>query len=263
MADAEKLAIRRLLSKSVAVAEAVIRPGPPLPRGHPSPSLLSKLYLNVYGLYGSARSSAKSVGQSTSSKLNILKRDKAQPEEAQDGISQDLRTYLSDGRTFSSALAYKWLGVDAGENAGKIGESLAWLGLSKQALLQLQGQSKLSFAARKGKVERAKRKDRLVEELEDIEAYIKGYKHTNDTVGQVEHHHLPDLTIFAGHVPACTVGGCTPLADSWRKVGASAEAIQPASAGFRIKAQFRHRSCWRGTRCAHGRSELTGCCRWR
>ena len=187
MADAEKLAIRRLLSKSVAVAEAVIRPGPPLPRGHPSPSLLSKLYLNVCTLYDAARSSAKSVGQSGVSKLNlanVMKRDKGQlnNEDAADGISQDLRTYLSDGRTFSSALAYKWLGVDAGENANKIGDALAWLNLAKQGVLQLQGQGKISFAARKGKVERAKRKDRLVEELEDIEAYIKGYKHTNDTV---------------------------------------------------------------------------------
>lgn len=151
-------------------------------RGHPSPSLLSKLYLNVYTLYDSARSSGKSVGQSTVSKLNVLKRDKGQSDEASDGISQDLRTYLSDGRAFSSSLAYKWLGVDAGENASKIGEALAWLTLAKQGILQLQGQSKVSFAARKGKIERAKRKDRLVEEQEDIDAYIKGYKHTNDKV---------------------------------------------------------------------------------
>jgi hypothetical protein len=117
--------------------------------------------------------------------MSALKRDKGQSsstDDASDGISQDLRTYLSDGRAFSSALAYKWLGVDAGENANKIGDALAWLGLAKQNVLQLQGQGKISFSARKGKVERAKRKDRLVEELEDIEAYIKGYKHTNDTV---------------------------------------------------------------------------------
>ena len=204
LADAEKLAIRRLLSKSVNMAEATIRPGPPLARGHPSPSLLSKLYLNVYAQYDAARSLGKSVGSSggtgssdgiasrglggKASNLLNMRKDRqissnSSTDEASEGISQDLRTYLSDGRAFSSALSYKWLGVDAGENGNKIGEAIAWLEMARSGVTGLQGKGRISLPGRnKGKVERAKRKDRLVEELEDIDAFLKGYKRTNGTV---------------------------------------------------------------------------------
>ena len=200
MADAEKLAIRRLMSKSIMVAQATITPGPPLPRSHPSPSLLSKLYMNVNTLYESARALGKTVGTQQPNGaqriLSTIKRDKpAMPgslvrsdssgsAEQSDGISQELRTYLSDGRAFSSSLAYKWLGVDAGENGGnsKIGDALGWLTLAKSGLSSLQGRSKSILSIKKGKVERAKRKDRILEELDDIEGFIKAYKRINDTV---------------------------------------------------------------------------------
>lgn len=187
MADAEKLAIRRLLSKSVAIAQAVTIPGPPLPRGHPSPSLLSKLYINVYTHYDSARSLAKSVGSSGSVKGQLkqtFKRDKSKDdnEDSAESISTDFRTYLSDGRAFSSALANKWLGVDAGENGTKAGDAIAYLTVARNGLLDLQKKSKTVFSLRKGKTERAKRKDRLMEELEDIDAFLSAYKHMNDTV---------------------------------------------------------------------------------
>lgn len=229
LADAEKLAIRRLLSKSVAVAQATITPGPPLPRSHPSPSLLSKLYLNVHSLYDSSRSLAKSVGSTSSigsSSRNILssiKRDKngssgasrsgrvddmgysiASTSGASDGISQELRTYLSDGRTISSSLAYRWLGVDAGENANKTGDAIAWLSMAKTGLTSLQSKSsgkglRAMPTMRKGKVEREKRKDRLVEELEDIEAFLRSYKRTNDTV---LFQPIPSETSLLSQVPA-------------------------------------------------------------
>jgi hypothetical protein len=120
--------------------------------------------------------------------MSSLKRDKTSAatssDDSFDSVSHELRTYLSDGRAFSSSLSYKWLGVDAGENANKPGEAIAWLNLAKQGLLGLQGRSssKVSLPLRKGKVERSKRKDRLTEELEDVEGFLKAYKRTNDTV---------------------------------------------------------------------------------
>ncbi|KAE8267759.1 hypothetical protein A4X09_0g4588 [Tilletia walkeri] len=62
LADAQTLAIRKLLSPSVALAEDTITPGPPLPRGHPSPSLLAKLHLESCALYESAEQLARLAG---------------------------------------------------------------------------------------------------------------------------------------------------------------------------------------------------------
>ncbi|KAK0543475.1 hypothetical protein OC846_006404 [Tilletia horrida] len=59
LADAQTLAIRKLLSPSIALAEDTITPGPPLPQSHPSPSLLAKLHLETYELYQSAEHLAR------------------------------------------------------------------------------------------------------------------------------------------------------------------------------------------------------------
>lgn len=180
------------MSKSIMVAQATITPGPPLPASHPSPSLLAKLYLNVYNLYESSRALAKSVGPTTGGAqklLNSIKRDRpalttrGSDSEASDGIAPDFRTYMTDGRAFSSSLGYKWLGVDAGENSSNTGTALGWLVLSRNGLLALQDRSKTVLPLKKGKVERAKRKDRITEELDDIDGFIKAYKRINDTVG--------------------------------------------------------------------------------
>lgn len=113
-----------------------------------------------------------------------FKRDKSNNEndDSAEAISSDFRTYLSDGRAFSAALSNKWLGVDAGENGTKAGDAIAYLTVARNGLLDLQKRAKTVFSLRKGKVERAKRKDRLVEELEDIDAFLSAYKHMNDTV---------------------------------------------------------------------------------
>ena len=52
LADAQTLAIRKLLSKSAY--DSTLSPGPPLPKSHPSPALLAKLYLECHALYSSA-----------------------------------------------------------------------------------------------------------------------------------------------------------------------------------------------------------------
>ncbi|KAL9938549.1 hypothetical protein V8E36_002268 [Tilletia maclaganii] len=62
LADAQTLAIRKLLSPSVALAEDTITPGPPLPKSHPSPSLLAKLHLETCALYESAEQLARLSG---------------------------------------------------------------------------------------------------------------------------------------------------------------------------------------------------------
>ncbi|KAK0567947.1 hypothetical protein OC844_000037 [Tilletia horrida] len=62
LADAQALAIRKLLSPSVALAEDTITPGPPLPKTHPSPSLLAKLHLETCALYESAEQLARLAG---------------------------------------------------------------------------------------------------------------------------------------------------------------------------------------------------------
>jgi len=162
MADAGNLAIRKLLSR--AVMDSITSPGPPLPRSHPSTSLLAKLYLNVHALYEESRGLAKSVGSVT---------------DPGSGVGGDFRRYLSDGRTFSGALGYKWLGVDAGENGSKLGEALGWLGMAKEGLAELETKNGVLG---KGAKERGKRKGTLEDEIISVEAFIKSYTQLNRTV---------------------------------------------------------------------------------
>src|SRR5882762_1742694 len=116
LADAQSLAIRKLLSKSAY--DSTITPGPPLPTSHPSPALIAKLHLECASLYSSARSLAetptKSKGKNLSSGMDSE-------------VSIDLRKYLTDECVFHGALARKWLGVDAGENSSpKGGEAVGF-----------------------------------------------------------------------------------------------------------------------------------------
>ncbi|KAH8919896.1 hypothetical protein BT69DRAFT_1284478, partial [Atractiella rhizophila] len=139
LADAESLAIRRLLSLSKTHSYLTITPGPPLPKGHPSPSILSRLHLQVRSSY-----------------------------------QRDFKRYLVEGEQMSSLLAYKWLGVDAGENGTKIGEAIGWLGMAKEGMKEMVGRGL-------GKEKERKRK-RVKEELEAVETYLKAYKKVNDAV---------------------------------------------------------------------------------
>ena len=56
MADAHRLAVRKLQSPALALATDTLTPGPPLPAGHPSPALLAKLHLHTASLYEQAAS---------------------------------------------------------------------------------------------------------------------------------------------------------------------------------------------------------------
>lgn len=172
LADANLLAIRRLLSRSLFVAHSTTTPGPPLSSSHPSPSLLAKLHLNVYQLYDEARSLVKTASRSN---------------DAHGEVSPQLRRYLSDGRLLSQALSYKWLGVDCGENhsADQTGDALSWLAMSKAALEEIEGKTKglKSLKIGKGKAAGKGRKTKVQEELDSVAAFTSAYKKVNDTVG--------------------------------------------------------------------------------
>lgn len=165
LADANLLAIRRLLSRSLALSHSSTTPGPPLSKSHPSPSLLAKLHLNVYNLYDTARALCKASA---------------------DDVSPELRRYLSDGRTVAQSLAFKWLGVDAGENGGrdKAGDALAWLGVARTGLEDVRGKSAGMGMLKIGKGKKAgkERKGKIADELDSVAAFLSAYKKVNDTV---------------------------------------------------------------------------------
>ncbi|TNY20486.1 hypothetical protein DMC30DRAFT_249364 [Rhodotorula diobovata] len=169
LADANLLAIRRLLSRSLQVAHSTTTPGPPLPPSHPSPALLAKLHLQVYTLYDEARSAAKTASSSAVGAGDL---------------SPALRRYLSDGRTLALALAYKWLGVDAGER-GETGDALGLLGMARGELEALRDKDRglrglkgFGTARQGGKG----RKGKVAEEVDSTDAFRSAYKKVNDTV---------------------------------------------------------------------------------
>jgi len=173
LADAQTLAIRRLMSKSNY--DSNVTPGPPLPASHRPPSLLAKLHIECASLYSSARTLAMTLGSSkTSSK-----------ESANKEVSSDLRRYLNDQTTFHSAMAHNWLGVDAGEKGGaeRGGEAVAFLQWARKELEELKEGGKLVSigAAEKEKTDR--RKEMITNELAKINVFYKYYKKLNDTVG--------------------------------------------------------------------------------
>ncbi|SCV73281.1 BQ2448_7207 [Microbotryum intermedium] len=168
-ADANLLAIRRLLSRSLSVAHSTTTPGPPLSSTHPSPSLLAKLHLHVYQLYDAARSLVKTPGGSAAS----------------GEISQALRRYLSQGRALALALSWKWLGVDCGESGGRdrCGDAVGWLGMSKKELEKIQGRPKgVMGVIKRGKEGGSVRKGKVAEEVESVARFLNAYKKVNDSV---------------------------------------------------------------------------------
>ncbi|KAJ7134416.1 BRO1 domain-containing protein [Mycena epipterygia] len=159
LADAQTLAIRKLLSKSAY--DSNVAPGPPLPKSHPSPALISKLHLECSSLYSSARTLAKTP--------NSAGKGKAKGGSSGDGeVSTDLRRYLNEETVFHDAMARKWLGVDAGENGGsdRGGDAVGFLTWAKKELEELKG----------------RKKDRVSDELDSVNVFLKHYKKVNDSL---------------------------------------------------------------------------------
>ena len=234
LAEAQTLAIRKLLSPSLSLAVDTITPGPPLPKSHPSPSLLAKLHLFAASLFESAQSLSKTVGKRSSAARNadeeariisagasssalkdeagrdggkkamfgkirsFASRDGSRSSGSAGGsgfgsLDPDLEVgapilrYMGASASFHRALAYKWLGVDAGENAGKIGEAIAFLRMAKEGLEEGQGGSGVRLAQLRDRSASAKEardemKAQREEELKSVDHWIKSYSKLNDTV---------------------------------------------------------------------------------
>lgn len=136
LADANALAIRRLLAPARAHATDTLTPGPPLPPGHPSPSLLAKLEVYVADRYAEARALLRTherrmhhdgapgrwaqmrhaVGTLRAEARSLVERR----------VPPGLLQHLEAASAWHRALAYKWLGVDA-ESAGDVGRAVAFL----------------------------------------------------------------------------------------------------------------------------------------
>lgn len=170
LADAQTLAIRKLLSKSAY--DSTLSPGPPLPKSHPSPALIAKLYLECASLYASARALAKTPGKT-----------KAPGKGREDEVAPELRRYLADEAQLCGALARKWFGVDAGENGGaeRGGAAVAFLAWAKSELEELKDGGK-GVSIGKAKEKKERRKEKVAEELETVNVFLKHYKKMNDSV---------------------------------------------------------------------------------
>jgi len=166
LADAQTLAIRKLLSK--AAYDNSLTPGPPLPKSHPSPGPIAKLYLECEDLYASARALVKSQGKTKGHE--------------NEEVSAELRHYLADEAQLCGALAHKWLGVDAGEHGGgdKCGVAIAFLLWAKTELEDLKDGGKGLIGRAKDLRER--RKSKVATELASTTLFWKYYKNMNDTI---------------------------------------------------------------------------------
>lgn len=179
LADAQLLSIRKLLSPTLASAPHV---GPPLAKGHPSASLLAKLYLSVLELYTQAQTLLTSSSSA---------RSKGADDAQTDPPTADLVKYVRSNRAFVQALARKWLGVDAGESgkAERMGEAIAWLRDARATLTEGAGGSSSAGGGgsllKKAKAVRGKapaHASRWKEELDSVGAFLSAYEKTNNSV---------------------------------------------------------------------------------
>jgi len=157
MADANGLAIRKLMSR--AVADSIAVPGASLPKSHPAPSLLGKLWIHVHGEYATARSllsKSSSIG-------------------SRDEVDADLRKYLERRAVYALAMAFKWFGIDAGEHE-RNGTAIAFLTAAKEDLAELKDVKGASGAESKS------RKEALAEEIDSVSQWLRRYKVANDSI---------------------------------------------------------------------------------
>ncbi|KAG1715616.1 hypothetical protein ID866_1540 [Astraeus odoratus] len=180
LADAQSLAIRKLLSRSAY--ESSVTPGPPLPKSHPSTALLAKLHLECVSLYTSARSLAVTPGKVRSTPNAAGESGVG----ASGEVVGDLKRHLADEAAFHAALAHKWLGVDAGESgtASKGGEAVGFLAWAKRELEVLAGSFKGPRLRKEkpGGDSTKGRKVRALQELECVGLFLEHYKKMNDSL---------------------------------------------------------------------------------
>jgi len=146
---------------SKSAYDSLIAPGPPLPKSHPSPALIAKLYIHASSSFASARSLAKTHSEGD--------------------VSSDLRKYLGHETILAEALSHKWLGVDAGETRGRAGDAIAFLKWAKTELEGLGGEAK-KVTLGKGSENKKPKKSKISDELESVLSFLSTYKKMNDTV---------------------------------------------------------------------------------
>lgn len=169
---------------------------PPLPKSHPSPSVLAKLHLNVVEKAESAISLCKTASKRSfvavdevvdihdvgldergkkerSSRIGVLKGLKGKlggvgsgsaPDSissssalATDEVASGLLKHLKRTSTLNRSKAYRWLAIDAGESREQYGEAIVFLRLASSTLDQLDEASKLRNSVKSSKGEGTRR----------------------------------------------------------------------------------------------------------
>ncbi|KAF8557644.1 hypothetical protein OG21DRAFT_1434897 [Imleria badia] len=245
LADAQSLAIRKLLSK--AAFESTLSPGPPLPRSHPSTALIAKLHLDCAELYSSARTLAMAPSRfslTSGLKVSFGSTPKSQGDSGGGSgeVSADLLKYLEKESKFHSAIAHKWLGVDAGETAqpGKGGEAVGFLKWALQELEDLHTPrlSKGLGIRRDGAKDRdhdGKRQDRKArteKELKSVKVFLEHYRKINDSL---TFDPVPKTSELQALIPE----GRTAVAA--KAYVFPDPAFGPGSKGYQMRAQTRNR----------------------
>jgi hypothetical protein len=226
LADAQTLAIRRLLSKSAY--ESNIAPGPPLPKSHPPPALLAKLHIECASLYYSARLLAKTPASSKSpSGKNFAVNSNKE-------VSADLRHYLANQATLHNALSHKWLGVDAGEKGGaeKGGEAVAFLQWAKKELDEIKDIGKLPSLGQSRKEEEERWKTTIKDELTTVNLFLIQYKKTNDTVCLSVLSQYQSTEFWTGALPTRPNATGFAIANTWRPHSDPRKTLLPSPSGL-------------------------------
>lgn len=99
-------------------------------------------------------------------------------------VSEDLTKFLADAVAMHTAMAHKWLGVDAGENHidTKGGEAVGYLAWAKKELEDLKDGGTKGGGKEEGKDGKKERKESVVGELESVALFLRHYKKLNDSV---------------------------------------------------------------------------------
>jgi hypothetical protein len=199
LADAQILAARKLRTK--AASDTAARPGPPLPRSHPAPALLAKLYLEAAALYSTARALAKTPAPAAPIPAVLAGSKKGMSGGGGAEAAKELRRYLADEGSLHSALAHAWLGVDAGEAPARggavqrTGEAVGFLTWARNELddlmdggAQRTGSTlgvNIGDAADRDREMRERRRAIVRTERAIVDTFLSAYKRENDTVSSI------------------------------------------------------------------------------
>ncbi|PKI83578.1 hypothetical protein MVES_002440 [Malassezia vespertilionis] len=135
MAEAHRLAVRKLQAPALTQARETLTPGPPLPKEHPSASLLAKIHVHTASLYEQA--STLVCPPVIDHPLGKVKATMRSLKPVSEQSASALQRYLVHEAKWHRALAHKWFGIDAGENAQQTGAGVAHLTAAKMQLAEL------------------------------------------------------------------------------------------------------------------------------